>query len=119
MASSLVKLGCVLVAAALVALLLAEISLLPIPAQSEWISTGLVAGAGLAGLGLLLGVMGRMGRRVLPSRCSRCGRTVERGQVYCADHLKLTRLLQSGDQRLAHRFVLVNYQQPDGIHRLL
>jgi hypothetical protein len=85
----LIKLGSILVAGALVALLLDETAIGRELSLRPWVSPGLVLGAVLVAGGVVLGTLGRVGRRVLPSRCARCGCTVQRGQVYCADHLKL------------------------------
>jgi hypothetical protein len=85
----LIKLGGLIVAAALVALLLDETDIGRELGLRPWVSPGLFLGASLVALGIALGALGRAGRRVLPSRCARCGVTVQRGQVYCADHLKL------------------------------
>ena len=85
----LVKIGSLLVAAALVALVLDETEIGRELSLRPWVSPGLMLGAVLVVGGVLLGTLGRVSRRVLPSRCARCGRTVQRGQVYCADHLKL------------------------------
>lgn len=89
MSGGLIKLGGLLVAAALVALLFDETEIGRELSLRPWVSPGLFLGAALVSVGIVLGALGRVGRRVLPSRCARCGRTVQRGQVYCADHLKL------------------------------
>lgn len=89
MSGGLIKLGSLLVAASLVALVLGETAIGRELGLRPWVSPGLFLGAALVVLGIVLGAAGRVGRRVLPARCARCGRTVQRGQVYCADHLKL------------------------------
>lgn len=55
-----------------------------------WILPGIWTGGALLGLGLLLGVLYPVGRRMRSVRCARCRRPIERGQTYCADHLRET-----------------------------
>jgi len=42
------------------------------------------------GVGLLLGLLNPVGRRLRQGRCTRCGAPIERGQSYCLDHLRDT-----------------------------
>ena len=89
MSGGLIKLGSLLVAAALVALVLDETEIGRELSLRPWVSPGLFLGAALVVVGIVLGTLGRVGRRVMPARCARCGIAVQRGKVYCADHLKL------------------------------
>ena len=70
----LIRIGALLVAAALGALLLDETEIGRELSLRPWVSPGLFLGAALVALGVVLGTLGRVGRRVLPSRCARCGR---------------------------------------------
>src|SRR5262245_62174358 len=57
------------------------------PAISGWT---LKAGAGLLGMGLALGILYPVSRKVVHARCSVCGQSIERGHTYCRDHLQET-----------------------------
>lgn len=89
MSAWLIKVGCLLVAASLITMLAAEFVGRTPGNLRDLSATGLAAGVCMVTLGLVLAVLGRLTVRALPSRCARCGRAVQRGQVYCADHLKL------------------------------
>lgn len=67
--------------------------------ELDWISSGiadeafrptLLAGLALWCVGLLLGLLGPLRRRLEGGRCVRCGKRTERGQTYCIDHLRAT-----------------------------
>jgi hypothetical protein len=72
--------GLIVLAGAAWALLAADSAFRPL----SWV------GAGSLGLGLLYGLLAPLGRRLFRGRCVRCGGPVERGQVYCLDHLRDT-----------------------------
>lgn len=48
----------------------------------------LLVGVVLLGLSLILAAVGRVTAKVAGRRCPRCGRPVQHGHVYCADHRK-------------------------------
>ena len=67
--------------------------------EAEWIPAGVanatfgplaVGGAAGLGLGLLLGLLNPVGRKLRQGRCARCGAAIEKGQSYCLDHLRDT-----------------------------
>ena len=39
-------------------------------------------------VGMVLGMLNPVGRKLRQSRCVRCGAPIERGQSYCLDHLR-------------------------------
>ena len=90
MTAGLVRLGMLVLAAALVGLLLSSTGVEGLEPFEPWIQTGLAAGVALIVGGIGLGLLGRVGRAAMPSRCARCEAPVLRGHVYCADHLKAT-----------------------------
>jgi len=64
-----------------------------------WVAEGRVealartaAMVGIAALaaGIALGFVGRVSRPLTKGRCAKCGVRIERGQVYCLDHLLAT-----------------------------
>jgi hypothetical protein len=55
-----------------------------------WIRPGFHLGVAALALGVLGAILGPLVRMVVRTRCVRCGIPIERGQVYCADHLKQT-----------------------------
>ena len=57
-------------------------------ARPHVLKSMLGAGAGLAGLGVLLGALGKLGRFRFGGRCPACHRTVRRGHIYCEDHFR-------------------------------
>ncbi len=61
-----------------------------------WVGLGLQASVGLLAVGLLLTLV-PLDRLLHRSRCARCGAEIERGQIYCRDHLRST-LNQYRDQ---------------------
>jgi hypothetical protein len=85
----LIKVGCLLVAASLITMLAAEVVGRTPDHLRDLSATGLAAGICMVMLGVVLAMLGRLTVKAMPSRCARCGRVVQRGQVYCADHLKL------------------------------
>ena len=58
--------------------------------SSAWVVPAIWGGAGALALGVVLGMLRPVGRRMRAVRCVRCGATIERGQTYCADHLRQT-----------------------------
>lgn len=48
----------------------------------------LLVGVGLLVLSLLLSTVGKVTAKVAGRRCPRCGRLVQHGHIYCADHRK-------------------------------
>lgn len=48
----------------------------------------LVGGALLLVLSLVVSMAGRVTARAVGRRCPRCGKAVQKGHIYCADHLK-------------------------------
>ena len=67
--------------------------------EAGWVSSSVVdaafrplafAGVLCVGVGLLLGLLNPVGRRLRQGRCARCGAPIERGQSYCLDHLRDT-----------------------------
>ena len=55
-----------------------------------WIKPGFHLGVAALALGVLGAIVAPLVRMVVRTRCVRCGVPIERGQVYCADHLKQT-----------------------------
>lgn len=88
MANVLLRLGGVLIVAAVVYLAAAEVLSGAPDRKAFWYIA--LAGAACAGAGLVLAIAGR-GMAVLVGRsCPRCGRRVARGRVYCDEHLQET-----------------------------
>jgi hypothetical protein len=70
-----------------------------IASEADWISSGLsdaafpplaFGGALCLAVGIVLGVLNPLSRRLGKGHCERCGAPIERGQVYCLDHLRDT-----------------------------
>ena len=81
----------VAVFAGLAWLLLAEaVGWIPEGSFDRWIRPLAGIGAAAFGAGLLLGVLFPVARRIRRGKCVRCGTRIERGQVYCMDHLQAT-----------------------------
>ena len=55
-----------------------------------WIEPGFHLAVGALALGVLGAILGPLVRMVARTRCVRCGVPIERGHLYCADHLKQT-----------------------------
>jgi hypothetical protein len=61
---------------------------IPDAKSDYWISRGAAVGLGCLGAGMLLRLLGPLGRELGRARCSQCGAPTERGQRFCRDHLK-------------------------------
>jgi len=88
MASFLIKAGLWILALSVALVLLGEV----LPQIGENASSlarmGLIVGAGMSVLGLVLAILGRGASALFQRRCVRCHKPVARGATYCADHLK-------------------------------
>ncbi len=94
-------LGLVMLAAATVALIGSELGWVP----EEFVDSAfrpIVVAAGITlALGILLGVLAPLVRAVTRGRCVRCGSAIEKGQTYCADHLRES-VLEAEDKIRGH-----------------
>jgi hypothetical protein len=70
-----------------------------IAGEAQWISSSVanaafrplgIGGALAFSVGIVLGMLNPVGRRLRQGRCVRCGTSIERGQSYCRDHLRDT-----------------------------
>jgi len=88
MSRLLVRLGGLLIVAAVVYLAAAQMVRGAVNDKVFWA----FAGAGAIGVaaGMVLAVFGRGVATVAGRSCPRCGRRVARGRVYCDDHLQAT-----------------------------
>lgn len=89
MASRLVNLGALVVLVTVVLLLLSEMYF---NIEMEGlIKMGAAVGIGLFVLGLVLGILGKIGKRLQPvNKCRRCGRAIPSGRLYCETHSRET-----------------------------
>jgi len=55
-----------------------------------WLPTLIKAGLAALLAGILFGVLAPVFRFLRKGRCARCGTGIEKGQTYCADHLRET-----------------------------
>ena len=90
MASALRYLGWVALAAAVLVLLAESFGWLSGEASTALFRPLVYAGGGTFALGLLLGMLSPVFRALRNGRCARCRARIERGQTYCADHLRET-----------------------------
>ena len=58
--------------------------------DASWSSWTLKGGIALLGAGLLLRIMSPVRNQIGRGHCAVCGSAVERGHVYCRDHLQET-----------------------------
>jgi hypothetical protein len=65
--------------------------------SDAWISKGIVIGLVCFGAGTLLRLFSPLRREIGRERCVECGVPIERGHLYCRDHLK-TALDQARDR---------------------
>ena len=63
---------------------------LPADIDDHWSALSLKAGLVVLAAGLLLRLVSPVRRQVSRGRCAVCGRGIDRGQVYCLDHLQET-----------------------------
>ena len=63
---------------------------IPPGSLDSWIFPVGAGGVGCIALGVLLGMLSPVARRMRQGRCVRCGGRTERGQTYCASHLQET-----------------------------
>jgi hypothetical protein len=89
MARVLIKAGLWILAVSVAVVLVAE-AILPETGEnlSRLAKFGLLGGAAMTVLGLILAVLGRGASALFRRRCVRCGKPVARGATYCPDHLK-------------------------------
>jgi len=82
--------GIIVLALAVGLLLGGEFGWVPTPIVDAGLMPLALLGAISLALGILLGVLSPLGRRMRQGRCVRCGAPTERGQTYCLDHLRST-----------------------------
>jgi len=66
-----------------------------------WAVFGLKLGVACVACGLILQFLAPLARKLRTQRCARCDRPVDRGQIYCRDHMKQA-LEQARDQIRDH-----------------
>jgi len=84
----LCTLGLTILAASIVFLVAGEAGVFDSRYVDRWFIRGLQAG-GIAFLGgVVLSFLAWFGKMVSRGHCVRCGKSIEKGQTYCHDHLK-------------------------------
>jgi hypothetical protein len=81
-------LGLTILAAAIVFLIAGEAGAVDPRHVDRWFVRGLQAGGIVFLGGLALSLLAPFGRMVRRGRCVRCGKSIEKSQTYCHDHLK-------------------------------
>ena len=80
------SLGILFVVSGLLVMVAAELVIRK--SMGEWVRGLLVAGAVCLAVSVVLSVVDRITAKMAGRRCPRCGRSVQHGHIYCADHLK-------------------------------
>src|SRR5262245_34569199 len=63
---------------------------LPETADDRWSAMTLKATLVVFGAAVVLRVVSPVTKQVVRGRCARCGRGIDRGQIYCHDHMQET-----------------------------
>lgn len=90
MSSKLLQLGAGFAAVAVWLYLGAQAGWVEGRSADHWGPLALKASLACLAGGLILRAVSPMGRKLREGRCVRCGHPVERGQLYCRDHMKET-----------------------------
>lgn len=90
MARTLRAIGIVILAVGAWALIATKLGWIPEGIVDRGFLPAVRVGVASLGAGLVLAVLAPIARLVRRSRCARCRAVIERGQTYCADHLRET-----------------------------
>jgi hypothetical protein len=83
----LIRFGLALIAFSVVATLVSEAKLGGVVTTEA--VYGVYVGAALIGIGILVRLLRGASRALGHPRCGRCGRVIEKGRIYCAEHSRI------------------------------